>query len=257
MSGRRRTPGLRREEVAELAGISAGLYTWLEQGRDVPISRRTADAIATALQLDRAERTHLHFLTSREHTELDENPSPALHRLVFSMSSHPAFVLDHTWDVLLINDAGRAVFGDSEELSTPLNLLEETYLKPRFRKLFPDWECVVSHLSELFRYDYAAYASDVKVNELVARLQAASPVFKANWEQHRIRPFPGSVREIDHPRAGHLSLEPTTYSVVESPGLRLLMYTPTDATTRDRIAALVAEDEREGRLSEGKHLRDG
>jgi transcriptional regulator with XRE-family HTH domain len=241
---RRRTPGLRREEVAELANISVALYTWLEQGRDVPVSTRTIDAIADALQLEPSERSHVQRLVRPGQSELREEISPALRRVACSLRSHPLFVLDHAWDIVLHNDAAHAVFdtldpaSDADEGSH--NMLESVFTECRFRSLFDDWEMIAKGVIEQFRLDYAIYADDPRSQEVVENLLAASPLFRKLWEQHRVREFPEGLRELRHPVAGTLVLEPTVYAVIESPGLRVMLFTPFDAQTAERIEALVA-----------------
>ncbi|MGP6158711.1 MAG: helix-turn-helix domain-containing protein [Vulcanimicrobiaceae bacterium] len=240
---RRRTPGLRREEVAELAGISVALYTWLEQGRDVPVSAKTIDAIAGALQLSQGERMHAQSLVRRMTSELHEDVTPALRRMVASIRTHPIFVLNHAWDVVLRNAAASAVFdGDFESEN---NILIRAYLDAHFRALFIEWESVAQSLLEMFRLEYASYPNDQRSVEIVKRLTAESPEFASAWEQHRVRSHPRDVRVITHPVAGELVLEPRTYTVIESPNLRLLLYTPYDDATADKILGLVRSAENE------------
>jgi transcriptional regulator with XRE-family HTH domain len=236
---RRRTPGLRREEVAELANLSVALYTWLEQGRDVPVSARAIDAIADALQLSPSERMHVQRLIRPGQGELREEISPALRRLAVSLRSHPLFVLNHAWDIVLHNDAAHAVFDHDKDDARP-NMLISVFTECRFRALFDDWEMIAQGLIEQFRLDYAIYADDARSQAVVETLLAESELFRTLWEQHRVREFPQGIREIRHPVAGTLVLEPTVYAVIESPGLRVMLFTPYDASTTQRIEALVA-----------------
>jgi len=240
-TARRRTPGLRREEVAELAGISVALYTWLEQGRDVPVSARTIDAIADALRLSSGERTHVHRLVRRFSGVRRTDISPALRRMVYSLEHQPTFVLDPIWDVVVFNRAGGLVFGDWEGDDDP-NMLEMLFTEPRMRELFVDWESVCESLVELFRLDFANYASDARSIDLIDGLRARSPLFAALWEKHGIREYPNDLRRLQHPLVGELLLEATTYTVIESPALRLLVFTPYDEETTKRIARLVKEN---------------
>ncbi len=237
---RRRTPGLRREEVAELAHISVALYTWLEQGRDVPVSAKTIDNIATALQLDAGERTNVHLLARGEDADVDGELSPALRRWVTNARSTAIFVLDHAWNVVLRSTPAIAVFGGHPDPEHRENLLEAFFGDARIHELFADWAAVSESLAELFRLDFARHAGDPEVQALVERLRAASPPFAKAWERYRVRAFLSAVREVRHPIAGTLLLEPTTYAVLESPGLRLLMYTSYDDETRTRITELAA-----------------
>lgn len=239
---RRRTPGLRREEVAELAGISVALYTWLEQGRDVPVSSRTIDLVASALQLSPGERTHVHRLARRADTDLNETISPALRRLVAG-SSVAMFVLDHAWDVVLRSPAAIAIFGGDPDPEHRENLLESMFVEPRFRALFADWESVANSVLELFRLDYALYADTPHVHALVERLRTTCDGFGVVWDRHKVRSHPYEMRLVNHPTAGSLQLDPTTYTVTESPGLHLLVYAPFDDETRERVARLITDSE--------------
>jgi transcriptional regulator with XRE-family HTH domain len=241
---RRRTPGLRREEVSELAGISVALYTWLEQGRDVSVSVRTIDAIASALQLSSGERTHVHRLARRATGELREDVSPGLRRTIGSLREHPAYVLDHTWNVALRNGAAYHVFGGSTDSGIRTNLLEEVFMAPRLRALFSDWEPMCENLVEMFRLDFALYADDPSAIALVERLREQSPLFASIWEKHGVREFPHDVREVSHPVAGRLVFIVSAYGVMESPGLRLLLFAPSDDDTATRVAELVRTAER-------------
>jgi transcriptional regulator with XRE-family HTH domain len=236
-TARRRTPGLRREEVAELAGISVALYTWLEQGRDVPVSAKTIDAIAGALQLSPGERMHAQVLVRRMTTELHEDVTPALRRMVASIRTHPIFVLNHAWDIVLRNTAASVVFGGDQQADD--NILVRAFLDRNFRALFVEWESVAQSLLEMFRLEYTSYPNDLRSVDIVTRLTAESPEFASAWEQHRVRSHPRDVRVITHPVAGELVLEPRTYTVIESPNLRLLLYTPFDEKSADKVLALV------------------
>ncbi len=235
---RRRTPGLRREEVAELAQISVALYTWLEQGRIVPVSAKTMDAIASALQLTPSERTHVQLLARGEDAELHEEISPALRRWVTSARSTAIFVLDHAWNVVLRSTPAIAIFGGNPDPEHKENMLEAFFYDERVHELFSDWEAVSESLTELFRLDFARHARNPNVHALVDRLRTQSPRFAQAWEKHRVRAFPSDVRELRHSVAGTLRLEPTTYAVLESPGLRMLMYTSYDDETRTRVTEL-------------------
>jgi len=233
---RRRTPGLRREEVAEIAGISASLYAWLEQARDVPISRRTTDALADALQLEPHERRHLHDLSRPETVDLRESPTPRLGRFVESLHATPAFVLDHTWNILQINAAAEAVYGtDGDEDEAP-NMLRHVFLKQRFRELIPDWVEAAATIAEMFRLDYGGHGDDPAMRALVDELRSNSHEFERIWQRHNVRRDFPNVHVVDHCSLGRLIFEPSMFGIVESPGLRLLAFAPSDDATRDRIA---------------------
>jgi len=236
---RRRTPGLRREEVAELAQISVALYTWLEQGRDVPVSRRTIDAVASALQLSPGEHRHLHYLALQEEVALREEISPALRRMVASFGRYPVFVLDHAWDIVLRNVAAYEVFGGSSDLDERTNMLETVFVQDQYRKLFVEYDKIAEGLLAMFRLEFPAHADEPGTLAMVERLRRASPMFRELWQRYGVKEHPQGVRLLNHPIAGALALEPSLLGVVESPGLRLMCYLPADDETERRIEALV------------------
>jgi transcriptional regulator with XRE-family HTH domain len=236
---RRRTPGLRREEVAELAGISATLYAWLEQARDVPVSRHTLDAIATALQLTADERQHIQNLGRPEAVEIDEYISPALRRMVLSLPTHAVYVLDHTWDIVLENAAARAILGPSEGVEP--NLLKRVLFSDAVKSMLVDWESAARGLIERFQFDYAAHAGEPRLRKLLDELRV-HPFFVRVWDTHRVRRYNQTMLRITHDTAGVLSFETTTYGVTESPGLRTLIFTPYDAETTRSMRELAERE---------------
>jgi transcriptional regulator with XRE-family HTH domain len=241
---RRRTPGLRREEVAELANISAALYAWLEQGRDVPISHRTLEAIAGALQFTTSERDHLYALATRQLIEPEEEISSRLERTIGALRDQPAFVVNHKWDALLINRAAHVIFRhEDDEVLPHLNILETTF-GTHGRALFANWRDVASSLVELFRYDYARYAADAETLAVVRNLRSTDADFAQIWDEHRVRraPKPDSLSRINNAAAGVIDLQCALYDVVESPGLHLMVFTPADDTAAERIDCVVEKN---------------
>lgn len=234
---RRRTPGLRREEVAERAGISVALYTWLEQGRDVPVSGRTIDAVAAALAFTPAERLHVHRLTQRIEV-LAETLTPALARFVNATKASGILVLNRRFDILLDNVAAIALF---EHEDTALrNVLESVMLGAGLQRLFVDWPSVAAFVVANFRIDYALHADEPATVDLLARLERGSPAFVELWRQHDIILHPEGPRAFVHPRAGEMTLETTLLTSVESPDLKLMAFTPVDPASEAKLAALVA-----------------
>jgi transcriptional regulator with XRE-family HTH domain len=238
---RRRTPGLRREEVAELAELSVALYTWLEQGREVPVSRRSIDAIAHALQLSPGEHRHLHYLASQEEIELREEITPALRRVVLSFRHTPVFVLDHAWDVVLRNVASVLVFGGDGGLEERFNLLETLFEESNLVTLFDDHDDIASSALAMFRLEFPTHSDEPRSHELVTRLRASNPRFEELWQRYSVMEYPQGVRRLSHPVAGPISFEPTLLGVVESPGLRMLLHTPADEDSAAAIERLVAD----------------
>ncbi|NQE49545.1 helix-turn-helix transcriptional regulator [Herbaspirillum rubrisubalbicans] len=235
---RRRTPGLRREEVALLAGVGTTWYTWLEQGRDVHPSAEVIAALADALKLDLVERRHLFTLGNRlppesipTDPEVVEQP---LRRMLDSLTGQPAYVLGRRWDVLAWNGAAKALFGDYGSLQgDERNIMHMVFANKRHRRLLVDWETLAPASLAMFRADSARYAGDPDFQRLIATLMKASPEFRNWWPQHDVlRPFAGHKR-IKHPVAGRMNFEYTSLAVSEQQDMKLIVYTPLD---EDRTA---------------------
>lgn len=230
---RRRTPGLRREEVALVAGVGTTWYTWLEQGRDVRPSVEVLSALAKALKLDPAESRHLFLLCDRPPPEPRVSgpeivPAPLL-RMLESMNTQPAHVLGRRWDVLAWNRAAVAVFGDYDRLEGDArNILHMVFADPAHRRLLTDWDALAPAALAMFRADSVRHAGDPDFERLIATLKASSTAFRAWWPKHDVlRPFGGHKR-IDHPTAGRMLFEYTSLAVADRPDLKLVVYTPVD-----------------------------
>ena len=231
---RRRVPGLRREEVAELADIGVTWYTWLEQARPVNVSPQTLEQLAQALHLDPQEREHL-FLLAGQSPPL---PSPSgelitasQRQVLDSLEPNPAYITSLRWDVLAWNRTASLVFGDFELKSLPeRNLMWLTFTEQAMRQLFMNWtgfaRCLLLH----FRADYGRSTGDPRWAELVAALQRVSPEFREWWSCHDVaRPLDWQ-KELDHPVLGKLLLDSSTFAVHPTGNLRLVVYTPAAGT---------------------------
>lgn len=238
---RRRVRGLRREEVAELAGISASWYTWLEQGRPIRVSPETLLRLASALQLDRDETEQLYILAELPppvQREADRPSLPGLQELFGLLDEWPALAVCRRWDILEWNHAAECVFGDLSKL--PLahrNLLWLVYTEPGFRSLFVEWdrmaECVTNH----FRAAYSERLEDPGWISLVRELERRSPEFRAKWTAHGVTRPPDWTKLLNHPTAGRLTLHTLT---LLAPGgdIRVMLLRPADEDTRLKISAL-------------------
>jgi transcriptional regulator with XRE-family HTH domain len=228
---RRRTPGLRREEVAMLADVGTTWYTWLEQGRDVRPSNEVLIALAAALRLDPTERRHLFVLHDRP--ALERRPAGAeqvdepLRRMLDSLSGQPAYVLGRRWDILAWNRAAEVVFGPYGQLQgDERNTLHLIFADPDHRRLLVDWETVARASLAMFRADCARYAGEPDFERLVARLTRLSPEFAQWWPQREVaRPLAGQKR-IDHPSAGRMLFEYSSFGVGDPPDMKLIVFTP-------------------------------
>jgi transcriptional regulator with XRE-family HTH domain len=244
--GRRRTPGLRREEVAQLAGMGTTWYTWLEQGRDVRASRSVLDALADALGLSPAERAHLMLLGRGEEVAAEDLPGEAvsdtLQRLVEHLGPSPAVILGRRWDFLAWNSAYVAVFGDPAALPDGRrNHIWATFHDPRRRRLFTDWEAGARNSVARFRADSARHVGDPEFEDLVAEMRRTSPEFAAWWSRHEVARSGQGRKVLRHPKAGTLHFEHAVFKLEETPEQRLILYTalPT-AGTPEKLARLMA-----------------
>jgi transcriptional regulator with XRE-family HTH domain len=246
--GRRRTPGLRREEVALLAGVGATWYTWLEQGRDVRASLDVLEAIAKALRLSHAERTHLILLGRGEEAPPCRTPtervSPTLRRLIENLGAAPAFVLGRRWDYLAWNRAACAVFGDYGSIPRAArNHLWLMFMDPARRQMLPDWERGCRIAVAKFRADSAHHLGDPSFEELIEALRQASPEFCRAWKRHEVARSGEGRKEIIHPEAGTLVFEHAVFNPVEVPEQRLILYTPVaEQDTAEKLAELLERD---------------
>ena len=228
---RRRTPGLRREEVAMVAGVGTTWYTWLEQGRDVRPSNEVLVALGEALKLDAAEKRHLFILAGRPAPNPRPNSpeqvdAPLLHTLA-SLASQPAYVIGRRWDVLAWNPAAAAIFGDYGLLDGDArNSIHLVFTDRRHRALLVDWEEVARAALGLFRAESAKYIGDPDFERLIAALTAASPEFRAWWPRRDVLRRLSGVKKIRHPVAGAMAFEHMTLSIDDGSDMKLIVYTP-------------------------------
>jgi transcriptional regulator with XRE-family HTH domain len=243
--GRRRTPGLRREEVAQLAGVGATWYTWLEQGRDVRASLDVLEALARALRLDQAERTHLVLLGRGEEPPPCKSPaeraSRTLQRLIDNLGPNPSFILGRRWDYLAWNDAAVALLGDLGQIPRARrNHAWLTFTDPARREMFTDWERSSRVLVAKFRADSARHLGDPEFESLIAALRGSSHEFARAWERHEVSHSGEGRKDLRHPIAGMLSFSHAVFHPAEAVEQRLVLYTPLpDHDTAAKLAALI------------------
>lgn len=221
----RRTPGLRREEVAMLAGVSVTWYTWLEQGRRINASHDVLHAIGRALRLDDAGLDHLIALTDPGTASIEapaEAPS-ALLRLIDSMMPAPAYVLGPHWEFVAWNTAQQRLYPRIVELDPPRrNLLWVLYCDRATRSLIVDWDIHARQALAEFRSATSAVRHDDAMNELIDVLTAESPEFTEWWPEHDVSGFETRLRRFQHPVAGRLTFEYQQLTPVEWPNLRVV-----------------------------------
>ncbi|WP_345072852.1 helix-turn-helix transcriptional regulator [Phytohabitans flavus] len=239
-AGRRRTPGLRREEVAALAGVGVSWYTWLEQGRDITVSAEVLDAVARALRLSEAERVHLYALAGlnapRVRGTRDAAVPPELHDLLEGWAPRPAMLLDRYWNLLALNDTARAVFGLDEQSR---NCLVAFFTDERYRRMHVHWAAVAPSVVAAFRADAAQAVGDPGFDRVVAELRAASAEFGTLWERHDVAVHGAAVKAVHPPAVGDLIFDKTALLVADHPDWRLEVYSPRPGTaTEDRLRRL-------------------
>ncbi len=232
---RRRLPGLRRAEVAHLAGVSVDWYTWLEQGRPITASAEVLESLVKALRLNVDERAHLFSLARQQPppTRASDRAivSPVLQRFLDQQGASPALVSNARWDVLAWNDAACAVFGDFGRMtSRERNNIWRLFAVPSYRQLFVDWDGYARQVLAHFRADHGRYLDDPRMTELINDLLLSSPEFRAWWPDHEVRGAPEAYKAINHPRAGPLLLDCLTFQVVDAPELTVSMYTAAETT---------------------------
>ncbi|RDV00847.1 helix-turn-helix transcriptional regulator [Trinickia dinghuensis] len=225
---RRRTPGLRREEVAELAGIGVDWYVRLEQGRTVSPSDATLDALAHALRLNKAEAAHLRALAQGdEHRAfVPERVPPAIERMV-SRLSLPAYITGRRWDILAWNRAAHDLFGFGRAAQADRNVLIFMFIEQSARQLFGStWADEARRMIALFRATHDLHASDPAFVELVERLRSANPQFAKWWNAHDVRSGASGQKVLEHPKRGTQRYEYATFQANDDPALKLAIYTP-------------------------------
>lgn len=243
--GRRRTPGLRREEVAQLAGVGATWYTWLEQGRDVRASLSVLESLARALRLNPAERNHLILLGRGEDPPPCKSPaervSPTLRRLIENLGPNPAFILGRRWDYLAWNPAATALLGDLGAIPRAhRNHAWLTFTDPARREMFTDWERSSRVLVAKFRADSARHLGDPEFEYLISALRKSSPEFAEAWQRHEVSHSGEGRKDLRHPVAGMLSFSHAVFHPAELSEQRLILYSPLpDNDTATKLGRLI------------------
>ncbi|HEY2176973.1 MAG TPA: helix-turn-helix transcriptional regulator [Caulobacteraceae bacterium] len=243
-AGRRRTPGLRREEVAQRANISPTWYTWLEQGRGGAPSADVLDRIARALMLTDVEREHLFHLGLGRPPEAryrrDEVVTPRLQRVLAALEPCPALIRTATWDVVAWNKAATVMLTDYAQLpSEERNLLRLIFLDPRVRAAHYDWASVARFVVSAFRIDAARAGAAAEAAPLVDELTRVSPEFAAMWRTNETPSHGEAVKHIRHPTLGPIAFEFSAFAVDGRPDLSLLVYNPATEADAAKIASMV------------------
>jgi transcriptional regulator with XRE-family HTH domain len=241
---RRRTPGLRREEVAQLAGVGVTWYTWLEQGREINVSTQVLDAVARTLRLDAAERQHLYVLTEAVPVLVSAarcSVPEAIGEIVASLDPLPALVTNGRFDALTANDAYRHLFRDWHTAPcVQRNGLWCCLTEPTAREKFPQYEAETRYMVARLRCAYARYVGDPDWEEDIRRLSNLSREFAGLWALHEVADAETRTRTYIHPVAGPVTFTVSELGIEAAAPARLFVYTPADDSTRQRLPLTLA-----------------
>lgn len=257
-SERRRTLGLRREEVAQRANISPTWYTWLEQGRGGAPSADVLDRISRALMLAEVEREHLFLLALGRPPEVryrkNDSVTPRLQRVLDALDPSPAVIRTAIWDVIAWNRAATAMLGDyGSLLPEQRNVLRLIFLDPHARAAQYDWESVARHVVGAFRVEAARAGAATEVEPLVEELCRLSPEFKTMWSDNDVRGAHGeAVKHIRHPVAGPIAFEYSAFAVDGRTDLTLVVYNPATEEDAEKIKRLSSKKDTASRIRRSK-----
>jgi transcriptional regulator with XRE-family HTH domain len=243
---RRRTPGLRREEVAQRANISTAWYTWLEQGRGGAPSADVLERITTALMLTQAEREHVFMLGLGRPPEVRylqrDGVTPRLQHVLDRLHPSPAFVRTVTWDILAWNKAATALLIDYSVMPVQdRNVLKHIFLDPRAREGKNDWEGMARFVVGTFRADVARAGAASAVSGLVDELCRRSVDFERIWRENQVHTYREQIKQIKHPVFGSFSFEYSAFAVDGRPDLSMVVYNPATQEDVDKITRVLAE----------------
>jgi transcriptional regulator with XRE-family HTH domain len=236
---RRRTPGLRREELALLAGVGVSWYTWLEQGREINVSTQVLDALAGTLRLDRAERWHMYVLAEAVPVAVSSgrcSVTEAITEILHALDPLPAVVVDARFNMLAENDAYQDLFRYWHTLPCiHRNSMWCTFTEPSARDKHPQYDETTRTQVARFRAAYARHVGEPDWEEDIRRLSAMSSEFAELWARHEVAEFQPSIRTFIHPVAGPLTFTTSELQVPATPEARLAVYTPADDETRKQL----------------------
>jgi transcriptional regulator with XRE-family HTH domain len=236
---RRRTPGLRREEVAQLAGIGITWYTWLEQGRPIRVSTQVVESLSRVLMLDKQERIHLYLLANQplpaDISGYQGNISPILQHVLDSLTYCPSLVTDQRWNVIGWNKAACLIFGNFTEMNIrDRNIVWAMFTDEKYKTLFVDWEMHAKGLLGRFRSTCGQYIEDSWIARFVDELKSQSREFNSWWQLHEIESNSEKHKQLNHPSAGQLDFEVSNFDVSDNSGLKMIVHTPSPETDTEQ-----------------------
>ncbi|GGF98538.1 helix-turn-helix transcriptional regulator [Paenibacillus aceti] len=246
---RRRTPGLRREEVAQLAGVSATWYTWLEQGRDIQVSASVLDCVATALKLTGDERKYLFALAmgpvspAARPKDTFAEISPALIKIIQELRYCPAIINDRHYNIVAWNAAASQVFVNFDQIPfEQRNMISLLFTRKELRRLAVNWEDFVSGFLAIFRAYYGQYVEDEWYEQFINEMNEAAPEFNTLWQQSKVSTAPEVLIEFRHAKAGKMLFHLTSFQVQGETDLRCSIYTPApESNTENKLRRLLTK----------------
>ncbi len=235
LTPRRRTPGLRREEVAQLAGIGLTWYTWLEQGRTIHVSPSVIESLSRVLLLDKHERTHLYILANQPFLakipEYHNAVSSTLQNVLDSLVFCPSLITDQRWNVIAWNKEAGLLFGDFNEMNVrERNIVWTMFTDSKYKKMFYDWNLYAKHLLGAFRASCGQYIEDPWLIRFVDDLKLLSKEFCEWWPLHDIESSSEKYKKLEHPVAGTLEFEVSNFDMSDNSGLKLIVHVPLPGT---------------------------
>jgi transcriptional regulator with XRE-family HTH domain len=247
-TGPRRVPGLRREEVALLAGVSVDYYTRLERGSFSGVSETVLEALARALQLDETERRHLfdlaraaHSVTPRRRRRARQQVRPAVQQMLDAITSVPAFVRNGRLDILGANQLGRALYSQHfDSHAQPPNTARFVFLDERSGSFYTDWSTVAADVVAVLRAEAGRDPYDRELSDLVGELSTRSELFRTLWAAHNVRTHDSGVKNMRHPLVGELNLSFEAMELVADPGLTMWVYCAEPGSRSEEALNLLA-----------------
>lgn len=247
-TARRKTAGLRREEVAQLASVGVTWYTWLEQERDIHVSSQVLESIARALQLTADEQAHLFLLAGQTPpliaSQAQEQVSPFLTKFLQHLGTNPAYITGRRWDLLAWNRAACAILGNFDGMSAhERNIVHFIFTNQEPRHRLLDWEGTAQRILAQFRASSSQYTGDPQFATLINELQHSSPEFASWWPRHDVQGRRDGRKEIMHPQLGYIAFENSVFQASDAPELKVTIYLPATEETADKLKQLLAQEE--------------
>lgn len=250
---RRRTPGLKREEVAQLAGVSTTWYTWLEQGRNIKVSSSVLDAIASALQLNNDERKYLYDLAFEGNIHVPKKEIeqtkifPSLEKILKELVYCPTFITDRHFQIVGWNQAAAHVFVDFTQIPEEhRNLIRLVFTRKELRSLAVNWEHFVKGFLAIFRAYYGQYVGDEWYSQFLEEMAQLHPEFQSLWQESQVSMAPEVLIEFRHAKAGKMLFNLTSLQVQGDLDLRCSIYTPVEeSTTEVKLKRLMEKEKSE------------